>query len=1310
MAAKKPMFLFQFFLFSLILLATGCKKDMSLTLVTSQKGVASSADTAHQKTKTQPPVLKKKKNTRQNIKLPPIQLSQYNLIPVGHHKDSVWALDCYGSLIASGSRDGSIHLQDRQWHAHEGAVWSLAFSPEGRFLASVGDDGYLRIWGTDSGNKISGVKAHKGRIWSVDWSADNRFLVTAGRDKYIRVWDARDFHRLKSFSKSFNPRCARISPDGRFLVIAGWKPDKVMLLEVEKYKKLWEENFRVWSVNGMDFSPDGNLLALSCGKRIVLLDVGSGEKVMTLAGHQDNIDVVRFNEDGTLLASGSYDHTIRIWDIISGKCVNEVKNLKTAATNLGFWQGKLVAADWLGECFIVDSPYCYVFPRLEVKKSSGEIVSLPRGTVCRLKGNEIIFPLRGKVVSGKRQSLYPTSCPLLVFGPTSLTPYPDANFEITQIPAGTIIDSQDGRDLPRVLLTEDKKIAYINYKGLRGFVSTRSLARLEKQGFLLALEDKGENLRTYPGGEFAANLPLGASMKAVYYCPYLKSCFVRSDYGQGWIARSAVRKIDLEPVQGRFVAVQDAPVKLAWFAPQVIGYIGEGEDVLPEQKVKGENWFFVSANGIKGYVAADYLVKAVKSVSARMWNLMPDAPLYQAPSEKASIIGTVPQFEEVSSLFRSGDFYKVKIGSTGQTGWIKQQAITMTKPDLHKPYVTVLKKERRGNELTVRGIVADDTKIEAVYANGAPVIELSPLRSASNVKIPFQAEDIREFSYRVYVPENYPRFELLLTAQDRENKVGQARVKVQGKKIRVETEAVASASVMNPARKKAGVPGLALSVSLQDENSNNLFEGREKVKIIIAARNTGTCPASAVRLRINGGERLGLPGSIPLGTISEGRTIKKTLVYTLKDKIEGEARLSFYLSTPEGFESRQKLFSLKARNYEPPRLLVDYALKDANGDYKLSPEEIGTLHLVVQNVGGDASDLRLRITLPQGVYPVEGERVKVVKIKSLPRGEGKKITMKIAVPQRYAREHKDVPISVSVSGAEIEQNRTINLALNEYVQPPEEVAIKPRLKSGELRLASSDVDREVKQLARPSALRKDALALVIGVGNYRELPDSLFSDYDAILMSSLLQRRYAIKTVSLINEDATYLRIKDAVARLAADARGKNVYVYYSGHGFPRDEKPAFAPHDAPKSMPEDSLISLAWIADEFKKASPARVVIFTDACYSGYDREGRFMVAGARPGILKRKSLSLPRNFIYSAATDENGKSYSDSRIKHGIFTYFLAKGLLKGDLNQDGKIEAGELKRFFADAQNYARKLGFRDQRPVIKGDEREIVISEQ
>jgi WD40 repeat protein len=106
------------------------------------------------------------------------------------------------------------------------------------------------------------------------------------------------------------------SPDGRYLAVGTWGGSSVQLIDTSRWQVIRTFEGHTDSVNSVAFSPDGWLLASgSDDNTIKLWDVATGSEVLTLAGHTDDVTSVAFSPDGRLLASGSEDKTIKLWDI-----------------------------------------------------------------------------------------------------------------------------------------------------------------------------------------------------------------------------------------------------------------------------------------------------------------------------------------------------------------------------------------------------------------------------------------------------------------------------------------------------------------------------------------------------------------------------------------------------------------------------------------------------------------------------------------------------------------------------------------------------------------------------------------------------------------------------------------------------------------------------------------------------------------------------------------------------------------------------------------------------------------------------------
>ena len=189
------------------------------------------------------------------------------------------------------------------------------------------------------------LAAHKSDVWSVEFSPDGRFLASGGVDSTVKIWDKETGFILLNLKQPSGVTDLSFSPDGKYIAVASydekvrlWKfPEGIMLKEFTGHKGT------VWSVS---FSPNGKTFA-SSGQdaTIKLWDVESGGRIRTLQGHTLNVWDVKFSPDGTTIASGSFDHTIKIWDASGGENIRTLTGHSQAIVALAFsHNGKILAS------------------------------------------------------------------------------------------------------------------------------------------------------------------------------------------------------------------------------------------------------------------------------------------------------------------------------------------------------------------------------------------------------------------------------------------------------------------------------------------------------------------------------------------------------------------------------------------------------------------------------------------------------------------------------------------------------------------------------------------------------------------------------------------------------------------------------------------------------------------------------------------------------------------------------------------------------------------------------------------------------
>jgi WD40 repeat protein/serine/threonine protein kinase len=239
-----------------------------------------------------------------------------------------------GRYLASTGMDWTVKLWDTvtgqealTLRGHADNTCRVLFSPDGNRLASVSVDGTLKVWDATPLEKAGQrhrltLTGHAGIVYGVAFSPDGRHLVSASADQTVKIWDAGSGQEIRTLRGHTNKAlCVAFSHDGRHL--ASGSLDQVVKLRDaatgQQIHTLSDFTGLVWR---LAFSPDGRQLA-TCGglERVQVWDTTTGREMCCLRGHRDIVWGVAFCPDGEHIATASVDMTVRVWNAATGKKV-----------------------------------------------------------------------------------------------------------------------------------------------------------------------------------------------------------------------------------------------------------------------------------------------------------------------------------------------------------------------------------------------------------------------------------------------------------------------------------------------------------------------------------------------------------------------------------------------------------------------------------------------------------------------------------------------------------------------------------------------------------------------------------------------------------------------------------------------------------------------------------------------------------------------------------------------------------------------------------------------------------------------------
>jgi len=491
-----------------------------------------------------------------------------------------------------------------------------------------------------------------------------------------------------------------------------------------------------------------------------------------------------------------------------------------------------------------------------------------------------------------------------------------------------------------------------------------------------------------------------------------------------------------------------------------------------------------------------------------------------------------------------------------------------------------------------------------------------------------------------------------------------------------------------------GIPMLVTSVEFKEPSGNNLLDGEETAQIVIKITNNGSNNAFDVKadLSVDNSKNISFDKNKVIGDIKPGES--KTISFNTRANIDvqnGSRVFNIKFSEFGGFMPAPINYSIGIQKFKAPELVfIEAGIEElqGNGNNIIENGELIKVTLLMQNKGqGIASNASYTINInDKNIVSIKSfagtKYVLQNNLGNIQAGESKNLSFVISVTWNYdGSSTLPIKLRLKESRGKFGGNFPIGLELNKKILAATDMKVKGEYSNNvtikDVSL-SIDIDKNIPVTGIKSP---NTYALIIGNEDYTKYQTSLTSESNVEFANRDAEvfKEYCIKTIGVpeanitFRTDAISTQMRQDITWLSNKAKydpQAKIIFYYSGHGFPDNEKESYI---MPVDISGANVTNGIKLSDLYKQLisnNPKQVLVFMDACFSGGGRDQGLLAAKAIKVRVRDNAIVKGNITVFSASSGAEESLFYKEK-KHGMFTYYLLKKLQ----DTKGNVTYGEM-----------------------------------